>query len=97
MLEPRFGNGVVCRSHSAVMNKRLFREGSGRPAVHPRGQHRNQIKTTIFELTISSNLLEALAPKKLTRPGNVIETGESIIVTEPFLGKACSGYSQFRI
>src|SRR5580700_2518388 len=53
---------------------------SGLPPSHPRGNYGHQVDSAAFHGQIASDRLKALTAKELAGAGDVLDTGEAIIV-----------------
>jgi len=88
---------VVGRTHRSVMIGVFLGEGASTPAFHTRRENSNHINSPTLGLNITIDCLKAPAPKKLTRPGNVLDTAESEVVGRAVFSKGRSGNAKLRI
>src|SRR5262245_51908091 len=90
---------LVCGAQRSMMMETFFRKGSNFPTLHPCGHRRDPIHASRPVWDVATDLLETLAPEKLTRPGNVVFTFEAVFarIIISVLGERSSGETQVRI
>src|SRR5437899_1241056 len=84
-------------THRTVMVAHSFHESSRSPTLHPSRRHGNPVDAATPYRHVTADLLEALAPKDLARPGDVFDTSEAVVVRQTFFDERCSGDAELGI